>query len=58
MDYTQKGNLMIETRIDDGIDEVDNSDRSKPNFMTNRCEEDEDGLMETREIRYFLKLMV
>lgn len=41
LDYTQKGNLITETGIDDGIDEVDNSDRSRSDFAADRCEEDE-----------------
>ncbi|CBI26867.3 unnamed protein product, partial [Vitis vinifera] len=34
-------NLITETGIDDGIDEVDNSDRSRSDFAADRCEEDE-----------------
>lgn len=41
LDYAQKGKLITETGIDDGIDEVDNSDRSRSDFAADRCEEDE-----------------
>ena len=33
--------MIIEIGIDDGIDEVNNSNRSKSDFATDRCEEDE-----------------
>ena len=41
LDYIQKGNLITEIGIGDGIDKVNNSDRSRSDFAVDRCEEDE-----------------
>ena len=56
LDYIQKGYLITEIGIGDGIDKVNNSDRSRSDSRLIDAKKMR-GLMETREIKYFLMLI-